>query len=204
LLEEVSTMKEKVHSQEDVRDAYSRLNEQIFDGDNFNKVEEVKAHLIAIGSDLRLEVSSFLHETRKLKVNFRNALRRTELKELETTYHRLHTEFILYDETMSHMIVRVNLAKEARYMPMEIGPLVYWAIKIHLLTSQREIVRALLQDAASVLNNFESQANNLVATSIAIAAFITSVLLALASLAISIIQLYLSSEPISIGAVPIQ
>jgi hypothetical protein len=63
------------------------------------------------------------------------------------------------------------------------------------LYAQREMVRILLEECNTTLNNYQVQMNNLTATIIAIAAIILSVVLGLLSLGVAILQLYLSSEP---------
>jgi hypothetical protein len=192
---------EKGQLPDGLKDEYRKLNDLLFNK-NYPakiepaKVEEVKVILTGRGSNLRLEVAKFLDTARQLKINFLGSVRRGKLNNLEQTYNRLLAEFVLYDEVLSYLLMQISLGKTVeiggREMPIEIGWQLSWAINIFHFSSQREIIRSLLQEARTFLNSYEAQANNRLSITIALAALITSFILALLTLIISI---YKPSEP---------
>lgn len=161
-------------------------------------IEELRENIYSQGIELRGKVSKLLQTARKLRLRIRNSILRTELRKLEEAYDQLYAEFVSYDSYVSSFFgiasrparsdEEIEEGRVGTYDISRQGPLLIYAYN---LSSQRETVRALLQDLGNLINNHEAQANNICATLIALAALFTTVTLSVIQL---IIQLYSAAE----------
>lgn len=152
---------------------------------------ELKDTIAEQGTKLRNDAVTLLKDSRQFRINLPRSIRRTKLESLESKYDAIYAGFINYDEEVSKFI-----SSETQYLSslpysesMNFGTAMAnyefrSALSSHL-KSQRETVRSLLQDIGNLLSSYRTQANNLISTWIAIA----SIVIALISLAVSLIAL---------------
>jgi hypothetical protein len=140
------------------------------------------------GSNLRVEVFQCLRDIRKYKVKLFQRNRQKQLEEFESRLEKLYNRFIIYDNEL--LVGQMKMING----PNSVAVLTVKGIFGSQLDSQREMIRILLLDCENSLTNHQNRANNLTATTLAIIALATSVLLGLLSLLVSFLQLYLSLD----------
>ena len=157
-------------------------------------IEDRRDELIREGTTLRSNAVSLLTAAREFRVGLQNSLRRNPLLQLEKTSDQLLKKLVSYDDRMSKLLAQMATARQVitaqgkRYWdslpytdrrpphgstaPIDLNTQLKFAIYASGLSSQRETLRALLQEIGGTLNNHRSQANTLTAISIAVGSFL--------------------------------
>jgi hypothetical protein len=152
----------------------------------------LKEHLVDKGREISDNTFGLILESRKLKIGFKNAFSRSHLERLEKEYDKLYSEFMNHDRYVSSYM---GMATRPFSMGIEDEAIDVFnidteRIKILIysyhLTNQRNNLRNLLLDAGNLLSSNRNQANN----NAAIVVAAVSLLVALLSLAVSVIQIF--------------
>ena len=160
-------------------------------------IPDARDALIRDGANIRHEALSLLRNVRRFRIGLWISLRRSQLTILEGIFDQLFERFLSYENGVSRLLnlmttLRVSTTPAGQKygdslptseppppgstQPVGLNLQLTHAIYATGLSSQREALRALLQEIGNTLNSHRSQANTLAAIAIAVASFIVALI----------------------------